>query len=96
MCGMWVIFWNGRLTNYFIFKVKIWYKQRQKQIFKTNLVVRLKLYFRFFPDGKLTMHLGNVQSEAYLDAVRAMERRNLLRINERRLLRIEAIIDGMS
>ena len=47
-------------------------------------------------NGKLTMHLGTTQSEGYLDAVRAIERRELLRINERRLLRIEAIIDGMS
>jgi hypothetical protein len=47
-------------------------------------------------NGKLTMHLGTAQSECYLNAVRAIERRDLLRINERRLLRIEAIIDGMS
>ena len=47
-------------------------------------------------NGKLTMHLGNASSKCYLDAVRAIERRDLLRINERRLLRIEAIIDGMS
>ena len=47
-------------------------------------------------NGKLTMHLGTAQSEGYLEAVRAIKRRDLLRINERRLLRIEAIIDGMS
>jgi hypothetical protein len=47
-------------------------------------------------NGKLTAHLGTAQSEGYLDAVRALERRDLLRISERRLLRIEAIIDGMS
>jgi hypothetical protein len=47
-------------------------------------------------NGKLTVHLGTAQSKGYLDAVRAIERRDLLRINERRLLRIEAIIDGMS
>jgi len=47
-------------------------------------------------NGKLTVHLGTAQSEGYLNAVRAIERRDLLRINERRLLRIEAIIDGMS
>jgi hypothetical protein len=47
-------------------------------------------------NGKLTMHLGNATNECYLDAVRAIESRDLLRINERRLLRIEAIIDGMS
>jgi len=47
-------------------------------------------------NGKLTAHFGTPQSEGYLDAVRALERRDLLRISERRLLRIEAIIDGMS
>jgi len=57
---------------------------------------RLKSRSRSLPNGKLTMHLGTAQSEGYLDAVRAIERRDLLRINERRLLRIEAIIDGMS
>ena len=56
---------------------------------------RLKSRSRSF-NGKLTMHLGTAQSEAYLDAVRALERRDLLRINERRLLRLEAIINGMS
>ena len=56
---------------------------------------RLKSRSRSF-NGKLTMHLGTAQNEAYLDAVRAMERRDLLRINQRRLLRIEAIINGMS
>jgi len=57
---------------------------------------RLKSRSRSFPNGKLTMHLGTAQSECYLDAVRAVERRDLLRINERRLIRIEAILDGMS
>jgi hypothetical protein len=57
---------------------------------------RLKSRSRSLPNGKLTMHLGTAQSECYLDAVRAIERRDLLSINERRLLRIEAIIDGMS
>jgi hypothetical protein len=57
---------------------------------------RLKARSRSLPNGKLTMHLGNATNECYLDAVRAIERRDLLRINERRLLRITAIIDGMS
>ena len=57
---------------------------------------RLKSRSRSLPNGKLTMHLGTAQSEGYLDAVRAMERRDLLRINERRLLRIGAILNGMS
>jgi len=57
---------------------------------------RLKSRSRSLPNGKLTMHLGTAQSECYLDAVQAIERRDLLRINERRLLRIEAIIDEMS
>jgi hypothetical protein len=57
---------------------------------------RLKSRSRSLPNGKLTMHLGNATNEGYLDAVRAIERRDLLRINERRLLRIEAIINGMS
>jgi hypothetical protein len=57
---------------------------------------RLKSRSRSLPNGKLTMHLGNATNECYLDAVRAIERRDLLRINERRLLRIAAIIDGMS
>jgi len=57
---------------------------------------RLKSRSRSLPNGKLTMHLGNATNECYLDAVRAIERRDLLRINERRLLRIEAIINGMS
>jgi hypothetical protein len=57
---------------------------------------RLKSRSRSLPNGKLTMHLGTAQSESYLDAVRAIERRDLLRINERRLIRIEAILDGMS
>jgi hypothetical protein len=56
---------------------------------------RLKSRSRSF-NGKLTMHLGTAQSEAYLDAVRAIERRDLLRINERRLFQLEAIINGMS
>ena len=57
---------------------------------------RLKSRSRSLPSGKLTMYLGTAQSEGYLNAVGAMERRDLLRINERRLLRIEAIINGMS
>ena len=57
---------------------------------------RLKSRSRSLPNGKLTMHLGTAQSQCYSDAVRAMQRRDLLRINERRLIRIEAIIDGMS
>jgi hypothetical protein len=47
-------------------------------------------------NGKLTMHLGNATNERYLKAVQAIERRDLLRINERRLQRIEAIISAMS
>jgi hypothetical protein len=42
------------------------------------------------------MYLGTAQSEGYLNAVLAIEHRDLLRINERRLLRIEAIINAMS
>ena len=42
------------------------------------------------------MHLGNATNECYLDTVRAIERRDLQRIKEPRLLRIEAIISGMS
>lgn len=57
---------------------------------------RLKSRSRSLPNGKLTMHLGNATNESYLDAVQAVERRDLLRISERRLLRIEAILDGMS
>ncbi len=57
---------------------------------------RLKSRSRSLPNGKLTMHLGTAQSEGYLNAVGAMERRDLLRISERRLIRIEAILDGMS
>jgi len=57
---------------------------------------RLKSRSRSLPNGKLTMYLGTAQSKGYLNAVRAIERRDLLRINERRLLRIEAIINGMS
>jgi len=57
---------------------------------------RLKSRSRSLPNGKLTMHLGTAQSGGYLDAVRAIERRDLLRINERRLIRIEAILDGMN
>ena len=57
---------------------------------------RLKSRSRSFTNGKLTMHLGTAHSETYLNAVRAIERRDLLRINERRLLRIEAIIKAMS
>lgn len=57
---------------------------------------RLKSRSRSLPNGKLTMHLGNATSECYLDAVQAIERRDLLRINERRLLQIEAILNGMS
>jgi hypothetical protein len=57
---------------------------------------RLKSRSRSLPNGKLTMHLGNATNECYLDAVRAIERRDLLRINERRLIRIEAILSGTS
>ncbi|MCC3587996.1 hypothetical protein [Microcoleus sp. PH2017_30_WIL_O_A] len=57
---------------------------------------RLKSRSCSLPNGKRTMHLGNVTNERYLDAVGAIERRDLLRINERRLLRIEAILNGMS
>ena len=57
---------------------------------------RLKSGSGSLPKGKRTMHLGNAINECYLDAVREIERRDLLRINEPRLLRIEAIINGMS
>lgn len=57
---------------------------------------RLKSRSRSFPNGKLTVHLGTAQSEAYLDAVLAIERRDLFRLNERRLIRIEATINGMN
>ena len=57
---------------------------------------RLKSRSRSLPNGKLTMHLGNATNQCYLDAVRAIERRDLLRIHERRLLQIEAIINAMS
>ncbi|MEG3920739.1 MULTISPECIES: DNA phosphorothioation-associated putative methyltransferase [unclassified Microcoleus] len=57
---------------------------------------RLKSRSRSLPNGKLTMHLGTAQSECYLNAVGAMERRDLLCISERRLIRIEAILSGMS
>lgn len=57
---------------------------------------RLKSRSRSLPNGKLTMHLGSATNECYLDAVGAIERRDLLRISERRLLRIEAILSGMS
>ena len=54
---------------------------------------RLKSRSCSLPNGKRTMHLGNATNERYLDAVGAIERRDLLHINERRLLRIEAILD---
>ncbi|MEG4007750.1 DNA phosphorothioation-associated putative methyltransferase [Microcoleus sp. Pol11C1] len=57
---------------------------------------RLKSRSRSLPHGKLTMYLGTAQSECYLNALEAMERRDLLRISERRLVRIEAIISGMN
>jgi hypothetical protein len=57
---------------------------------------RLKSRSRSLPNGKRTMHLGTAQSQCYLDTVGAIERRDLLHINQRRLLRIEAIINGMS
>jgi hypothetical protein len=57
---------------------------------------RLKSRSRSLPNAKLTMHLGTAQNKCYLDAVEAIERRDLLRICERRLLRIEAIISGLS
>ena len=57
---------------------------------------RLKSRSRSLPNGKLTMHLGTAQSECYQNALEAMERRDLLRISERKLIRIEAILDGMS
>lgn len=55
---------------------------------------RLKSRSRSLPNGKLTMHLGTARSQCYLDAVEAIECRDLLHINQRRLLRIEAILDG--
>ncbi|MEG3939857.1 DNA phosphorothioation-associated putative methyltransferase [Microcoleus sp. S36b_A3] len=55
---------------------------------------RLKSRSRSLPNGKLTMHLGTAHSQRYLDAVGAMERRDLLCINERRLVQVEAIING--
>jgi hypothetical protein len=54
---------------------------------------RLKSRSCSLPNGKRTMHLGHATNERYLDAVGAIERRDLLRINKRRLLRIEAILD---
>jgi hypothetical protein len=57
---------------------------------------RWKSRSRSLPNGKLTVHLGTAQSEGYLDAVRAMERRGLLSISERRLIRIEAILSETS
>lgn len=54
---------------------------------------RLKSRSRSLPSGKRTMHLGTARSQYYLDSVEAIERRDLLRINERRLLRIQAIIN---
>lgn len=57
---------------------------------------RMKSRSRSLPNGKLTMHLGNATNECYLDAVEAIERRDLFRISKRRLLRIEAILNGMS
>lgn len=54
---------------------------------------RLKSRSRSLPNGKLTMHLGTAQSPCYLDAVEAIERRDLLRINSRRLLGIELNVE---
>lgn len=45
--------------------------------------------------GRSANHPGT-PCQRYLDAVGAMERGELFRINERRLLRIEAILDGTS
>jgi DNA phosphorothioation-associated putative methyltransferase len=69
-------------------------KHQQTQRGHQYCYFRLKSRSRSLPNGKLTMHLGNAMSECYLDALRAMERRDLLCINERRLLRIEAILNG--
>lgn len=55
---------------------------------------RLKSRSRSLRGDKLTAHLGTEGSEAYLNAVEAIKRRDLLAINERRLLRIEAIMEG--
>lgn len=63
---------------------------------KRYFYFRLKSRSRSLPNGKLTAHLGNATNECYLDAVRAMERRDLLCISERRLMRIEAIISGIN
>jgi DNA phosphorothioation-associated putative methyltransferase len=63
---------------------------------KRYFYFRLKSRSRSLPNDKRTMHLGTARSQCYLDAVEAIERRDLLRISERRLLRIEAILNGMS
>ncbi len=55
---------------------------------------RMKSRSRSLPNGKLTMHLGCATAQRYLDAVGAIERRDLLDINLRRMLRIQAIIDA--
>jgi DNA phosphorothioation-associated putative methyltransferase len=54
---------------------------------------RLKSRSCSLPNGKRTMHLGCATNERYLDAVGAIERRDLLHINHRRLLRINAILN---
>ncbi len=54
---------------------------------------RLKSRSCSLPNGKRTMHLGCATNERYLDAVGALERRDLLCINHRRLLRIDGILD---
>ena len=54
---------------------------------------RMKSRSRSLPNDKLTMHLGCATAQRYLDAVGAIERRDLLNINARRMLRIKAILD---
>lgn len=71
-------------------------KHQQIQRGHRYFYFRLKSRSCSLPNGKRTMHLGCATNERYLDAVRAIERRDLLHINERRLLRIEAILSGMS
>ena len=55
---------------------------------------RMKSRSRSLPNGKLTMHLGSATRERYIDAVEAIERRDLLSINYRRMVRIQAILDA--
>lgn len=71
-------------------------KHQQIQRGHRYFYFRLKSRSRSLHGGKLTMHLGTSRSQSYLDAVEAIERRDLLRINQRRLLRIEAIINELS